>query len=69
MAGKGDKPRPYDKVKYDENFGQINWRKKVSKTFKTSWGAEYTLMLDEEDPDKEDNTLTTDELINRAKNR
>jgi hypothetical protein len=26
MAGKGDKVRPYDKKKFDENFDQINWK-------------------------------------------
>ena len=25
MAGKGDKPRPYDKTKFDKNYSQINW--------------------------------------------
>ena len=28
MAGKGDKVRPYDKKKFDENFDQINWKSK-----------------------------------------
>jgi hypothetical protein len=25
QAGKGDKPRPVDKKKYDENFKNIDW--------------------------------------------
>jgi hypothetical protein len=25
QAGKGDKPRPVDKKKYNENFDQIDW--------------------------------------------
>ena len=25
MAGKGDKTRPYDKVKFTDNYNQINW--------------------------------------------
>ncbi len=40
--------------KYRENYDHINWAKKIPKTFKTSWGAEYTLMLpvkEEEKPD------------------
>ena len=28
QAGKGDKPRPVDKVKYDENFDKIFKRKR-----------------------------------------
>ena len=68
MAGKGDKVRPYDKKKFDENFDQIDWTSKISKTFKTSWGAEYTLMLKEDDKNKEDSTPTTEELITKAKN-
>lgn len=26
-AGKGDKPRPVDKKKYDQNFDKIDWSK------------------------------------------
>jgi hypothetical protein len=25
QAGKGDKPRPVDKKKYDQNFNHIDW--------------------------------------------
>jgi hypothetical protein len=28
--GKGSKPRPADKKKYDENFDSIKWSKKTS---------------------------------------
>ena len=28
MAGKGDKPRPVNKTKYNNNFDQIKWSKK-----------------------------------------
>jgi len=28
MAGKGDKPRPVNKVNYDNNFDNIKWSKK-----------------------------------------
>ena len=31
---KGDKPRPYDKPVYDENYDQINWSKKEPKQTK-----------------------------------
>jgi hypothetical protein len=31
-AGKGDKPRPLDKKTYDQNFDQIQWENKESKT-------------------------------------
>lgn len=41
--------------KYRDNYDGISWVKKVPKTFKTSWGAEYTLMLKEE-KDKADVT-------------
>ena len=34
--------------KYRDNYDGISWVKKSPKTFKTSWGAEYTLMLKEE---------------------
>ncbi len=27
QAGKGDKPRPVDKKKYDENYDKIDWSK------------------------------------------
>ena len=27
-GGKGDKPRPTDKKKFDENFDRIFWKKK-----------------------------------------
>lgn len=27
-AGKGDKPRPIDKQKYDDNYDNIQWRSK-----------------------------------------
>lgn len=37
QAGKGDKPRPVDKKKYNENFDQIVWNhKKVVDTKKKS---------------------------------
>ena len=26
--GKGDKPRPTDKSKFDKNYNKINWNKK-----------------------------------------
>jgi hypothetical protein len=29
-AGKGDKPRPVDKKTFDNNFDQIDWKKKES---------------------------------------
>lgn len=28
-AGKGDKPRPVNKTRYDENFDSINWKSKA----------------------------------------
>ena len=31
MAGKGDRPRPVDKAKYDKNWAQIRWKKKERK--------------------------------------
>ncbi len=27
MNGKGDKPRPYNKTKYNKNYSEINWRR------------------------------------------
>lgn len=30
-AGKGDKPRPVKKSKYDENFEKIDWNKENKK--------------------------------------
>ena len=29
-AGKGDKPRPVDKARYDVNFNAINWKSRSS---------------------------------------
>jgi len=43
-----------DKQKFDENYGEIDWRKSIPKVFKTSWGAEYTVWLREEDKSKKD---------------
>lgn len=31
MSGKGDKPRPYDKQKFDENFDRIFNKRKEKK--------------------------------------
>jgi hypothetical protein len=33
MAGKGDKPRPYNKTKFNNNYEQISWTKKSRKLF------------------------------------
>lgn len=30
-AGKGDKPRPVNKTRYDANFAAINWKSKSSR--------------------------------------
>lgn len=39
QAGKGSKPRPVNKEKYNENFDQINGRGKITgKVIKTSKG-------------------------------
>jgi hypothetical protein len=35
MAGKGDKPRPVNKLKYNENYDLINWKNK-KKTYKNT---------------------------------
>jgi len=35
MSGKGDKPRKYNKKKYDSNFEGINWRSNAKKTLKS----------------------------------
>ena len=32
MAGKGDKPRPVNKSKYNENFDKIKWSKSIKPT-------------------------------------
>ena len=60
--------------KYRGNYNDINWVNKVPTTFKTSWGAEYTLMLKEE-KDKEDVTKynspslkpTIDDLVEKSR--
>jgi plasmid rolling circle replication initiator protein Rep len=44
----------YDKKKFDENYGEIDWRKLIPKKFKTSWGAEYTVWIREERETKKD---------------
>lgn len=31
MAGKGDKPRPVNKSKYNQNYDLINWQKTKKK--------------------------------------
>ena len=40
--------------KYRDNYESISWVKKAPKTFRTSWGAEYTLMLPAEGEDNPD---------------
>lgn len=30
-AGKGDKPRPVNKTRYDSNFAAINWKSKSTR--------------------------------------
>tara|TARA_A100001037_G_scaffold63293_1_gene55350 strand:+ start:59739 stop:59942 length:204 start_codon:yes stop_codon:yes gene_type:complete len=61
----------FNKTKYNENFSQIDWTKKYPKTFKTSWGVEYTIWLPEKTSDNKqvesDTTFTIDELT--SKNR
>lgn len=37
-AGKGDKPRPVKKSKYNENFDKIKWSKNPRKPTKTVKG-------------------------------
>lgn len=49
MAGKGDNPRSYNKLKFDENYSQINWTKKNQKT---SEGTEYTLLVEDPPPEE-----------------
>lgn len=36
-----------NKKKYDEGYTKIDWTKKIPKKFKTSWGAEYTVWVEE----------------------
>ena len=55
-----------DKKKFDEGYAKINWTRKVPKTFKTSWGAEYTLMLKQDDK-KDDVTPTIGELVSKSR--
>jgi hypothetical protein len=43
----------FNKTEYDQNYDQINWTKKVPKTFKTSWGVEYTVMIEQPPSDEE----------------
>ncbi len=38
QAGKGDKPRPVDKPKYDSNFDKIAWKKYKPKEQTTKKG-------------------------------
>lgn len=38
MAGKGDKPRPTNKSKYNENFDKIKWSKTLRKPAKNVKG-------------------------------
>ncbi len=38
QAGKGDKPRPVDKPKYDSNFDKIVWKNSESKEQTTKKG-------------------------------
>jgi len=64
MAGKGDKPRSYSKPKFDENYSQINWTKNIRSTFKTSWGAEYTLLV-EDTPVEGDDSPTIKDLAKK----
>ena len=37
MSGKGDKPRPVDKKRYNENYEAIDWNKKPN----TNGGAKW----------------------------
>jgi len=61
----------FNKTKYNENFSQIDWTKKYPKTFKTSWGVEYTIWLPEKTNDKKqvesDPTFTIDELTRKKR--
>ena len=34
QSGKGDKPRPVDKKKYNKNWEEIDWKKKPSQSSK-----------------------------------
>jgi hypothetical protein len=68
MAGKGDKVRPFDKKEFDKNFDAIDWDQPELKTFKTSWGVEYTVKVAKEKKKDEDKTFTTEGLINKPKN-
>ena len=61
MNGKGDENRTDDYKQFSSNYDKIDWTRKVAKTFKTSWGAEYTLHL-KIDPKKEDHTPTIKDL-------
>ena len=56
-----------NKTEYDQNYDQIDWTKKVTKTFKTSWGVEYTVMVKEELDKKDQSGYTTEELQNIKK--
>ena len=41
-AGKGSKPRPYNKRKYDANFDSIKWKKKPKKELLNWFWINYT---------------------------
>ena len=56
-----------NKTEYDQNYDQIDWTKKIPKTFKTSWGVEYTVMVKKEVEKKEQSGYTTEELQNIKK--
>jgi hypothetical protein len=38
MSGKGDKPRPVNKTRYNENYDKIKWSKNSRKPFKNTKG-------------------------------
>ena len=63
----------YDKKKFDENYGEIDWRKNIPKKFKTSWGADYTVWIREETKPKKDwkkyNSPTLQPTIDKLTNK
>lgn len=60
MAGKGSKPRPVIKNKYDSNWDEINWKKKAISKQKTCTGCGAGCIVEETQGDPNGSKVIVD---------
>lgn len=67
MNGKGDKDRTSNRKAYNNNYDKITWstERGTIKKFTTSWGAEYSITVDESKIES-DTTPTINDLTNKS---